>query len=156
MHGISHIGGSPSYNATQGTSGVQGQGNAAGSPFAQPALPVPSTPPASHGVSAGISRPLGSQMVSTLLQTQDLSQVQHRGGHGGGGHHGGMRMMISAEVEEAAGSEEAQQLKSRKKLIDKLKAMLTSETAEVDENGVPITKSNEEKSKDDEQIPARG
>jgi D-serine deaminase-like pyridoxal phosphate-dependent protein len=88
-------------------------------------------------VSATGSPSLESQTLSTLLQTQDLSQTQPHG-HGGGGHHGAMKVMRNLAAEEAAESEEAKLLKRRKKLTKTVKLKGSSETVEVDENGVVV------------------
>jgi hypothetical protein len=86
-----------------------------------------------QGTSTTASPSLGSQTVSTLLQTQDLNQTQAHGG--GGGHHGGMKMTPGLEAEE----EVAEVLRQRKKLTKTVKPSDTSEATEVDENGVPLT-----------------
>jgi hypothetical protein len=94
--------------------------------------------PSAQGVSATATSSLGAQTVSTLLQTQDLSQIEEHGG-GGGGHRGGMKMMAGLEAEEeAAESEEAQNSQRRRKLTKLIKSSTTAVTNEVDENGIVI------------------
>ena len=143
MHSISHVGTSSlsavPQTAAPNTSSPSGASFQTASTLTQPLSP------ASQGVSAGASRPLGSQMVSTLLQTQDLNQAQvHGHGGGGGSHHGGMKLAPSLEAEESAESEEAQLLKKRKKLADKLSSTAVSEQENVDEDGIPLSQDPED------------
>jgi hypothetical protein len=102
---------------------------------------IPAPPPS---ISTTLFPSLGSQAVSFLLQTQDLSQTQ---AHGHGGGHHGAKMTSDVEADEVAGeTEEAQQLTQRKKPEKTARTSETSETVEVDENGVPLTDESEETS----------
>lgn len=76
---------------------------------------------------------LGAQTISTLLQTQDISQTGGHGGGGGGTHHMGLKMPSLAESEIASESEEAQILKQRKKLLEAFQNGSLSETQEEEE-----------------------
>jgi hypothetical protein len=89
--------------------------------------------PSSRGISAGMPSSFGAQTMSTLLQTQDLSEQEQLHGHGGGGgHRGGMKTTPGAEAEEAAESEEAQRLRRRKKLLKAMNKNGIMETAEAE------------------------
>ena len=135
MHGIASVGAHSVQAAPQGA-GINVLPLSSGASFQLAALTNPVNQFTPRGVSAAASSALGSQTVATLLQTQDLSQTQARGGgHGGGGHHHGS-MTPSLETEEAAASEEAQILRPRKQLTKAVKAANASETAKTDENGV--------------------
>jgi hypothetical protein len=92
---------------------------------------------AGQNTSTGPAPPLGSQTVSTLLQTQDLNQAEQAHG-GGGGHHGSMKMMGGLEAEEVAGEEEAQLLRRRKNRTAIPKSSEEAKTVEIDDNGVPV------------------
>lgn len=154
MQSISNIGATPVYTSPQGAASPVQSGQS-GSSFQAAALVPPSSSLMAQGLSAGISRSLGAQMISTLLQTQDLSQTPQAHGHGGGGHHSLMKTMASLEAEEATGSEEAQLLKRRKKLADKFQSSVISDTIELDENGIPITNEDKKESEGDQQLGSR-
>jgi hypothetical protein len=129
MHGIGTIG-AHSMTSAHGV-GANASANAptSGLPFAS--LTNAASQPSARGVSSTAFSSLGSQSVSTLLQTQDLSQLQARGGgHGGGGHHG-MKMTPSLEAEEAAEESEEE----RKKLTKTITSSGVSDLTELDENG---------------------
>jgi hypothetical protein len=104
-------------------------------PVALTALPSqPASMPRAGGLVA-VSSSLGAQTVSTLLQTQDISQTPVHGGHGGGGHHDMKTITPGLEAEAAEESEEAQILKRRKKLLEKMQAGKAAETDDTDEKG---------------------
>ena len=104
MHGITNIGAHSIASPSQG-SATNALSSQSGSGFQLAALTNPSSQSVARSVSSTSPPTLGSQTVSTLLQTQDLNQTQVRGGGGGGGHHGGVKMSLEAEeAEEADGA----------------------------------------------------
>ena len=135
MHGIGTIGAHSLASPSQGA-GANSLSSQSGSGFQLTSLTGASNPSVARGISSTASPSLGSQSISTLLQTQDLSQTQVRGGggHGGGAHHG-TKMTLSPEAEEAVESEEAQTLRQSKKSQKTGKSATASEPAKVDENG---------------------
>ncbi len=132
MHGIGSIGIHPANFASQGT-GMNSPSGASGSGFHLASLTGGVGQPVARGVSSTGTGSLGSQTVSTLLQTQDLSQTQIRGGggHGGGGHHG-MKMVAGGETEETMEAEEASSLHAQKKTG---KTAVASDAEQVAESG---------------------
>jgi len=130
MHGIGTITAQPTIAVPQGAL----SNGSSGVPFQLTNLSGAASLLAARAVMTTASPALGAQTVSTLLQTQDLSQTPARGGHGGSGHHGGMTTPPSFEAEEAAESQEASMLSQRKKLTKSRKMSETSETPESEED----------------------
>ena len=131
MHGITGIFTHLAPSAPQAT-GPNAPSSATGGAFQLATLAKSAASP--HAVTASVSSSLGSQTVSTLLQTQDISH-----GHGGGAGHHGSKTTPGIEAEEAGATEEAVTLRRRKKLSQTTKADDLEETKELDENGMPLT-----------------
>lgn len=150
MHGIGNIALHSVAPAPQG--GVGLPANPSGATFQLPSFPNAGSLSPTQGMSPSGAPTLGSQTLSALLQTQDLTQMQGHGHGGGGGHHGGLTMMIpDLAAEEAVESETAQFLRQRKKLTKRIKTDTASEETEVDENGVVVTKDDADSATDDEE-----
>jgi hypothetical protein len=150
MHGIGNIALHSVAPAPQSGAGLPA--NPSGATFQLPSFPnAGSLSSPAQGISSSGSPALGSQTLSALLQTQDLTQTPGHGGGGGGGHHGGLKMLPNLALEEAVESEAAQVLRQRKNLAKTIKTNKASEAAEVDENGVLVTKDDAESATDDEE-----
>jgi hypothetical protein len=131
MHSIANIGSrSPPISQSSGINAMSGQ---FGTGFQLASLSS-SSQPAARGIYSTATPSLGAQTVSTLLQTQDMSQTQARGGHGGGGEHHGMKMMSGLEVDEAGEGEEGQLLSLRKKAEKKTKSVSVFSVNKTDED----------------------
>ncbi|MDR3425562.1 MAG: hypothetical protein P4M13_10915 [Alphaproteobacteria bacterium] len=111
-----------------GMNSTSGQANA-GTPFAVLPSPLSQLAARTGGASLANSPSLGAQTVSTLLQTQEMNQLQARGG---------LNLMQGLEAEEAAENEVARFLNVRKK------AKKTIKTAEADQNAATLRHRDEE------------